>query len=388
MSPTDQSIRSIFLGFVLAFLITQALAAAPEPNQARDAAVLNFINTAQQIYVFANTNPRYPHRDDKHMRPLDAKARDALVAAIGSQEDWWQGLYDMGVEDAPATDVGFVFKTGKDELALFFLEDSLASGDLIGESFKGLLNEGASKKLKAWSAKYAPAELAVPRVVPPASTDVTHPNFKMVGDIMVSGDFNLVTDTDVRVALAALKDAGLGRVPGILVMGKDEIRGYLQSDEWMTARSHDCTAADPSQVACWSVPRLQLPGYSEALHCIQEAKYVHIFPVASPLKHYRDFDHSMMLDDTARQDLVVLLGARQSWLVSDDSMPLPGRLPADFGFDIIDGKDDVHLFFSSNGKVQGDFNGEYLSGALTESTAQALQTWKVKYDRPGHETEN
>ena len=47
-----------------------------------------------------------------------------------------------------------------------------------------------------------------------------------------------------------------------------------------------------------------------------------------------------------------------------------------FGFD---GQDQVDLFFSADGKVQGALNGEYFSGALDESAALELQKWMAKW---------
>lgn len=131
---------------------------------------LRLIQRAQAVYVFANTNPKYPHRDDKRMRLLDAKAREELRSLLDDREDWWQGLYTLGVEDKPATDIGLVFRDGDDELVLFFLDDSMVSGNLNGQFLNGLLNDGPSKRFKAWAAKYAQLELALPAETPPAWT--------------------------------------------------------------------------------------------------------------------------------------------------------------------------------------------------------------------------
>jgi hypothetical protein len=344
-------------------------------------AALKFMQSAQEIYVFPNTNPRNPHRDDQYMRLLDAKARATLLDTIDTKEDWWPGFYELGVEDKPATDVGFIFKTGRDELVLFFMDDSIASGTFNGQFFKGLLNEGPSRKLKEWAARYAQSELAVPAETPPTPLNQAPSSITVINGIAVTGDdLDKFSGSDLHSAFAAFRDAGVSVPDGLLVMGKDEIRGYLQSDEWVTARRVDCTVDDDSQHSCWEVPHHRLPEYTEAMRCIREAKYVHVFSVASPLRHDRDFDHSRMLGDPARRDLDWLLGSTVSWAEeSGSSMPPPGQLPATFGFELIDGQDQVDLFFSADGKVQGALNGEYLGGALDESATIELQKWMAKW---------
>ncbi|HEY1774157.1 MAG TPA: hypothetical protein VGH91_13295 [Gammaproteobacteria bacterium] len=343
---------------------------------------LDCIKDAQQVYVFPNTNPKQPHRDDKHMRLLDPEARAALVGVIGAKEDWWQGLYELGIPDKPDTDVGFVFKTGECELVLFFMDNATVVGTLNGESLKGLLNSSASRKLDKWTGDHALVEMSVPSETPsgPVHTPLA---VKQVNGISVIGDLSLVSDRDVDGAFAAFKDAGLSEPELLVVMGKDEIRGYVQDDVWMTARRTDCAAAGDGQHPCWAVPPRRLPGYPDALRCIQNALYVHGFPVASPLKHFRNFDHDWMLDDSPRRELIDLLGAKESWSGGADSTIVAlGKLPADFGFELNCGNDQVRLFFSSDGRVQGDYNGEYLSGTLGQTAAQALQTWEAKYAQP------
>lgn len=385
------------LGFAISLTalgwVLPAQGDAPEPASTQPApsalveglpeysAALKFMQSAQEIYVFPNTNPNYPHRDDRHMRLLDAKARAALKGTLDTKEDWWQGLYVLGGDDKPPTDVGFVFKTGKDELVLFFTDDLIASGTLNGEFFKGLLNEGPSQKLKEWAARYAQAELAVPAETPPMTPYRAPANVTVINGITVTGDdLDRMSGSDLHSIFAAFRDAGVSTPDGLLVMNKGEIRGYLQNDEWMTAIQVDCAAADDSQHLCWKVHHHRLPEYSEAMHCIREAKYVHFFTVASPLRHYRDFDHSRMLDDPARRDLAELLGSAISWSEEPaSSMPPPGQLSAKFGFELIDGQDQVDLFFSADGKMQGALNGEYLSGALDESATQGLQKWMAKW---------
>jgi hypothetical protein len=340
---------------------------------------LECIKSAQQVYVFPNTNPRNPSRDDKHMRLLDAEARAALIGVLGAKEDWWQGLWSLGVEDRPPTDVGFVLKNGDDELVLFFMDDTFVSGSFNGRPMRGLLSSDSSRKLTAWATRYALTEMEVPSTAPPAPTHKAPSGITVVNGIAVTGDhLDRLSASDIHEAFSAFKDAGLSDPETLLVTGKDEIRGYIGSSEWMTARRAVC--ADHGQDPCWEVPQHQLPDYSDALRCIREAKYIHVFPVASPLKHSRDFDHSRMLGDSAGRELTDLLGAKESWSEGlDSSMPGAGKLPANTGFELIDGRDQVHLFFSSDGRVQGDFNGEYLSGTLSQTAAQALQVWETKY---------
>lgn len=348
--------------------------------------VLDCIKTAQQVYVFPNTDTQHPTRDDKHMRLLDPEARAALVGLLDDKDGWWQGLYALRFPNSPHADLGFVFKSKGCELVLFFTGQKAADATLGDMSTSGLLNEDASRKLKEWGARYAQLELSVPSVPPPVVTHEAPSNITMVNGIAVSGDdLSQISASDIHQVFAAFEDAGLSHPYTVFVNSKDEIRGYLQPNEWMTARRVTCATTGSGQHPCWKVQQNRLPEYSDAMRCIRGANYVHIFPTSAPLEHSRNFSYpDTMLGDSARNELTELLGAKESWSeASDSSMPPPGKLPTNMGFELIDidknGRCEVNLFFSPDGKVQGDLDDEYLSGTLGRTAAQALQAWYAKY---------
>ena len=145
---------------------------------AYDPQVLRVIRAADVAYVFPLRNPAEPHRDDKHQRPLESEARAKLVALLGDQRNWWQGGYGLVVEQPEPPDVGFLFRAGSSEVALFW-EDYLVKGTLNGQHIQGLLDK--SEELQRWKRRYASAELlATPRsnqTMQPTASPRTAPVF-------------------------------------------------------------------------------------------------------------------------------------------------------------------------------------------------------------------
>ena len=137
-------------------------------------AALDCIRAAQQVYVFPVTTSLDPHRDDKHMRLLDAEARSRLAGILGPKEDWFVGFNNLIYPEKEPTNVGFVFRNGGDELVLFFVHEDVVVGTFNGQHLSGTLNDLSGDKidkrivraLEQWKVQYAQPELTTPAKTP------------------------------------------------------------------------------------------------------------------------------------------------------------------------------------------------------------------------------
>ena len=118
---------------------------------------LRLIRAADHVYIFPIKNSWKPHRDDKHMRMLDQKARKELVHLLGHQSDWWAGGYSL-VDVEPTPEIGFVFQHGRDELVLFF-SGTTVEGTLNGKFTSGMLEAKRDDQFHEWKRRYAQREL-------------------------------------------------------------------------------------------------------------------------------------------------------------------------------------------------------------------------------------
>jgi hypothetical protein len=121
------------------------------------AEILHFIGSAQEVYVFPYTSSEHPKRDEKHLRPLDAPARDALKRLLGDPRNWFEGFLDV-VEPLGVPSVGVLFRSEGDELVLF-LDDKTISGSFRGRSYYGALENKPIEQLEKWKERYASPEL-------------------------------------------------------------------------------------------------------------------------------------------------------------------------------------------------------------------------------------
>jgi len=125
-------------------------------------AAMRLIRTAREVYVFPVTTPLEPRRDDKQMRLLGIKAREALVRLLGDKQSWLDGFDDTVMKpgaDVP-TNIGFLFRQGSSELVLFFTTGSRAEGSFNGEYTAGSVDSKPPMELEAWKNQYAKPELA------------------------------------------------------------------------------------------------------------------------------------------------------------------------------------------------------------------------------------
>jgi hypothetical protein len=117
------------------------------------------MRSAETILIFPNTRPVSPKRDDKHMRLLGSEGRHKLLQLLGNRRNWYYGFYTIGEPTDQPTNIGFVFRSGTDELVLFF-DYMTIQGTFRGNQVARMLEEGARNKLEAWKRRYAQRELA------------------------------------------------------------------------------------------------------------------------------------------------------------------------------------------------------------------------------------
>jgi hypothetical protein len=98
-----------------------------------DPEVLDLIRRADEVYVFPIATPLKPHRDDKHMRLLVDPARREIMRLLGKERNWYQGHYSLIAIEPEPTNVGLVFRRGKNELVLFFSGEGFAEGSFNGQ---------------------------------------------------------------------------------------------------------------------------------------------------------------------------------------------------------------------------------------------------------------
>jgi hypothetical protein len=126
-----------------------------------DKPVLDFIRHAQAAYVFPVKSEPATRPPDKELRLLDAEARQALVALLSNEANWYHGLMTVGIVYPPGS-VGFSFRAQNDELILFVASDCAAGctveGTFRGKDVFGMLNECAQPTLDNWKQRYAPVE--------------------------------------------------------------------------------------------------------------------------------------------------------------------------------------------------------------------------------------
>jgi len=75
------------------FVLAAALHAYAEPKALPSEDILLAISSAHEAYVFPYTfSGEHPQVDRKHLRPLDAAARDTLKRLLDDRRNWYVGL--------------------------------------------------------------------------------------------------------------------------------------------------------------------------------------------------------------------------------------------------------------------------------------------------------
>jgi hypothetical protein len=124
--------------------------------------VFGFIKAADAVFVFPESTPLDPHRDDRHLRLLDPEARRNLVRVLGHEENWLHGFDNrFRVGGKEPANVGFLFRHGSSELVLFLASGDSMQGTFKGENTGGSLLVKAGQELETWKRRYAQPELTV-----------------------------------------------------------------------------------------------------------------------------------------------------------------------------------------------------------------------------------
>jgi len=201
--------------------------------------------------------------------------------------------------------------------------------------------------------------------------------------VPVSGHLDVVSVADVVQAITAFRDDGLGDPASLTVLEKGFMRGYAKNrDEgWYTVEGGEgaCEWPDRTRHTCWGAEGQGLPEFIEAMHCIQEAKQVYVFPVANSREPHLDAKHLRLLDAKASSKLINLLGSKANWLVGFNDLMYPHDSPRDVGFVFQNGNDRVILFLFYD-TVSGTYNDEHLSGTLLLGEVdKEMEIWKRQY---------
>ena len=121
--------------------------------------VLRLIRSAEKVYVFPVTSPLKPQRDDRHMRLLGPQAREGIGQLLGNEASWWHGLAAIAIPEPQPTNIGLRFRSGKDEVVLFF-NSATVEGKFREIELGGLLEDKPKKEFEEWKRRYAQPEVA------------------------------------------------------------------------------------------------------------------------------------------------------------------------------------------------------------------------------------
>ncbi|HEY2345315.1 MAG TPA: hypothetical protein VGH80_05450 [Xanthomonadaceae bacterium] len=127
---------------------------------AEDQAALETIRTADQVFVFAVADREQPHRDERNMRLLDARASAGIRTLLGDTRHWLHGFDNTIFKPNTrlrASDIGFVFRKGPSEVVLFF-NYRRVEGTFNGENI-GHCSLDRIEAMKAWEERFARPEM-------------------------------------------------------------------------------------------------------------------------------------------------------------------------------------------------------------------------------------
>jgi hypothetical protein len=123
-----------------------------------DPEVIHLIRAADEVYVFPVVAPLKPHRDDKHIRLVTGDARRELTRLLGNEKNWCHCVFDLVIVEPEPTNVGLLFRRGREELVLFFTRGGFAEGTFNGHYIANPLDDG--ERMDKWSSRFARIELA------------------------------------------------------------------------------------------------------------------------------------------------------------------------------------------------------------------------------------
>jgi hypothetical protein len=148
-------------GSVVSPVITQSGTSKPAELSPFDEPVVDFMKRARTVYVFPAKSQSATRPDEKDLRLLDEKARQALLGVLCNPANWHHGLMTVGIVYGPG-DVGFVFRKDKGELIMLFSCEGPAGctveGSFGDKNILGWLNECAQPQFDNWKGSFARPE--------------------------------------------------------------------------------------------------------------------------------------------------------------------------------------------------------------------------------------
>lgn len=125
--------------------------------------VMELINSAERVYIFPvkfKPNTYFVPYRVSPLRLLGPKARRELGHLLGREKNWFHGGDERIVLDHSATNVGFLFRKGKDKLVLFLSIGTAVQGAINdGPHAGGNLEDRALEAVEGWKQRYAQPEL-------------------------------------------------------------------------------------------------------------------------------------------------------------------------------------------------------------------------------------
>jgi hypothetical protein len=208
-----------------------------------------------------------------------------------------------------------------------------------------------------------------------------------VNGVPVYGRVHDVSSADIREAVKAHGEEPAARID---VVSKSEMHIYYRSHDLGWIPIYHAQAAYDSPKLAWSGGWLGIRDTPEALQFIKSANEVYIFPVRFTSLHssvhnagwlvpHKDEKHLRSVEPEARRELVRLLSRQESWFQGFDDRISIGDEPTNVGFVFRKGSNELLMFFSSGGMMEGAFKGQHTGGSLEEKQQQQMDRWKAKY---------
>jgi hypothetical protein len=73
-------------------VLLAAVRADADSESLPSAELLHLISSAEEVYVFPYTSSEHPKQDERHLRRLDAPARDTLKRLLSDAQNWYNGF--------------------------------------------------------------------------------------------------------------------------------------------------------------------------------------------------------------------------------------------------------------------------------------------------------
>ena len=141
------------------FVAISIAVAHQESHSFPSSEILDFIRSAQDVYVFPYTVSEHPKMDWTHSRLLDRSPRESLKRILCDSRNYFYGFYNQG-EVVGDRGIGLCFRRERQALVLFFYYGSITA-QFRGHSYAGGFDDTGPRRgeLQRWIHRYARAEL-------------------------------------------------------------------------------------------------------------------------------------------------------------------------------------------------------------------------------------